>query len=206
MMTYEFNTETAMPVLMKLGLKERLARATQSDTVRGIFFNGALDTLRTFADDELLRRSFLMLRQSKFFDFFSYSIFDFLRLAFMTAQCMSNRQGGFDTSLRRLGQRGMTDFLESMAGKTFLTFSGTDARRLLTNLPVLFRTAVSYGERTVEWRGPRSCRILMKRDFMPPVYHEGAIKAAMEALRPQFVSILSAPTGPLDSEYLVSWE
>lgn len=206
MMTFDFNAEVVMPVAAKLGLKERLSRATPEDTVRGLFFNGVLSTVRTFADEEAVRRCRVMMSQSRFFDFFSYSLFDFLRLAFAAAQYISPRQGGFDAGLHRLGQQGMRDFLASMAGKTFLSFSGTDARRMLTNLPVLFRTAVSYGERSVEWTGSRRCRLIMKRDFMPPAYQEGAIETALQILHPKFVTVRSVPTGMLDNEYLISWE
>lgn len=206
MMSFDFNAEMMMPATAKLGLKERLSQATPGDTLRGLFFNGVMSTVRSSADEEAVRRCRVMLRQSTFFDFFSYSIFDFLRLAFTAAQYISPRQGSFDAGLRRLGQQGMRDFLASMAGKTFLSFSGTDARRMLTNLPVLFRTAVSYGERSVEWTGSRRCRFIMKRDFMPPSYQEGAIETALQCLHPKLVTVRSVPTGMLDSEYWISWE
>ncbi|WP_224242334.1 DUF2378 family protein [Hyalangium gracile] len=195
-----------MPALARLSLKERLDRATAADTVRGLFFNGVLDLVRTVTGEEAARRCRSTISQARFFDFFSYSVFDFLRLTFTAAQALSYRRQDFDDALFQLGQRGMKDFLASMAGRTFLSFSGTDERRLLTNLPVLFRTAVSYGERSVQWTGPRSCLLDMKRDFMPTTYHEGAIRTAMELLHPQAVSVQSTPLGPLDCRFEISWE
>ncbi|WP_224372260.1 DUF2378 family protein [Hyalangium versicolor] len=205
MMTYEFNAEQTMPVLARLGLQERLLRTAPTDTVRGLFFNGVLEMVRTAADEEAVRRCRLMLNQARFFDFFSYSTFDFLRLTFAAAQYLSIRQEGFDAALTQLGERGMKDFLNSMAGKTFLSFSGMDARRMVTNLPVLFRTAVSYGERSVKWLGPQRCQLTMHGDFMPPAYHEGAIRAAVEHLHPHSVTVQSMPLDLLDSQYLISW-
>lgn len=206
MMTSELNVEMAMPMLTRLGLRERLARATPADTLRGLLFNGALDLLRTSADEEAVRRCRLMLAQSRFFDFFNYSVFDFLRLAFNTAQYISMRQGGFEAALRQLGQRGMKDYLASMAGKAFVNFARDDARRLLTSTPLLFHSLTSYGERSLEWLGPRSCRLVMKRDFMPVVYQEGALHTLVEVLPLKCVRVKGYTVGPLDSEYLISWQ
>ncbi len=100
----------------------------------------------------------------------------------------------------------MRDFLGSTAGKTFLSFSIKDPRRSLTNLPVLFRTVASYGSRAVEWRGPRHCHIVMKRDFLPPAYHEGAFQALMEFLHLRCVEVTGQVTGALDSEYELRWQ
>lgn len=205
MMTFEFSAEMTMPALARLRLKERLACATPADTTRGLFFNAALEQVRTGADDEAERRCRLMLGQSRFFDFFNYCVFDMLRLTFSAAQYLSEHQGGFEAALRRLGQRGMRAFLASMAGRTFLSFCGEDARRTMTSLPVLFHTVVSYGERTVEWLGPRQCRLVMKRDFMPPSYQEGALLTVMEQLHLQGGQVHSRPTGPLESEYTIAW-
>lgn len=206
MMTFEFSAEMTMPALARLRMQERLARATPADTTRGLFFNSVLQQVRAEADDEAARRCRLMLGQSRFFDFFQYGVFDLLRLSFNAAQYLSTSPGGFEAALRRLGQRGMSDFLSSLAGRTFLNFCGEDARRTLSSLPMLFRTVASYGERTVEWLGPRSCHVVMKRDFMPPLYQEGALLSVMEQLHLKGGRVQGHPTGALESEYSLSWE
>jgi uncharacterized protein (TIGR02265 family) len=205
MMTYELDAQLAMPEAALLDLKKRLAFAAPSDTVRGLFFRGVLDTVRSLAGDEPAQRCRGMLGKAPFFDFFHYSILDFLRLAFTAAQYISHREGDFDAALRQLGRKGMLDFLRSTAGRTFLTFSVNDPRRALTNLPVLFRTVASYGDRAVEWRGPQHCRVVMTRDFMPPAYHEGELLALMEYLHLGSVEVVSRETGALDSEYEIRW-
>ncbi|WP_052419903.1 TIGR02265 family protein [Hyalangium minutum] len=202
---HDVAAQMEMPLNALLDLKKRLALATPTDTVRGLFFSGVLDTVRYLATEREERHCSKLLGQAPYFDFLPYAIPDFLRLVYMGAQCLSTRDEDFSGALRKLGKRGMKDFLGSSAGKTFLSFSFSEPRRVLSSLPVLFRTTTSYGERTVQWLGPRHCRLVMKRDFMPAAYHEGALLCLMETLRLEGVEVRSRVTGTLDSEYELTW-
>jgi uncharacterized protein (TIGR02265 family) len=206
MTTLELHTQWVLPALTHQDLQKRLALVTPGDTVRGFFFKGVLETVSASADEEATRRCLVTLSHTRFVDFFSYSIADFLRLTFTAAQCLASSQGGFEAALRRLGQQTMKSFLRSMAGTTSLSFAGNDERKLLMSLPVMLRTGVSYGERTLSWLGPRCCRISMKRDFMPPAYHEGQLQSLMRTLHSQPVEVHSWALAALDSEYVVSWD
>jgi uncharacterized protein (TIGR02265 family) len=194
-----------MPLNAQLDLKKRLALATPADTVRGLFFSGVLDTVRYLATEREEWHCRKLLGQAPYFDFLPYAIPDFLRLVYMAASCLSVRDEDFSGALRKLGARGMKDFLGSSAGKTFLSFSFSDPRRVLSSLPVLFRTTTSYGVRTVQWLGPRYCRVVMQRDFLPTAYHEGGFLYLMEALHLEGVEVRSRTTGVVDSEYVLNW-
>lgn len=204
-MAYDAAPPPEMPLSAQLDLKKRLALATPADTVRGLFFSGVLDTVRYLATEREAWHCRKMLGQAPYFDFLPYAIPDFLRLVFTAARCLSTRDEDFAGALRKLGKRGMKDFLGSSAGKTFLSFSFNEPRRVLSSLPVLFRTTTSYGERTVQWLGPRYCRVVMKRDFLPTAYHEGSFLALMEALRLEGAEVKSRVTGVIDSEYVLTW-
>ena len=74
------------------------------------------------------------------------------------------------------------------------------------NLHAGYRAAVSYGERGVNWTGDKTGVFFMKRDFMPPAYHEGTLQAAIEAVGGKQVEVHGRQTGPLDTEYTLSWQ
>ncbi|RYZ35349.1 MAG: TIGR02265 family protein [Myxococcaceae bacterium] len=187
-------------------LEKRLALATPDDTARGMFFNGALNAVRILGGDAAVERCLASVTEKKFVDFFNYPVSGFLKLAFTGAQLMGPQLGGFDVMLRKMGTQATTDFLSSAAGKTLLLLAGDSPKRLVTNLPTGYRAAVSYGERSVDWSGDRTGRLIMKRDFMPPAYHEGVLQAVIEALGARGVQVQGKQTGPVDTEYALSWQ
>jgi uncharacterized protein (TIGR02265 family) len=77
---------------------------------------------------------------------------------------------------------------------------------VLANLPSGYRTATSYGERTVEMKGPKSALVVMKRDFMLPAYNEGVLIAVLESANVKNPRVEAKLGGPLDCEYTISWD
>ena len=187
-------------------LEKRLGLTTPDDTARGMFFNGALNAVRNLGGDPAVERCLASVPEKKFVDFFNYPVSGFLKLAFTGAQLMGPQLGGFDAMMRKMGTQATTDFLSSAAGKTLLLLAGDSPKRLVTNLPTGYRAAVSYGERHVDWTGERTGRLVMKRDFMPPPYHEGVLQAVIEALGARGVQVHGKQTGTVDTEYTVSWQ
>jgi uncharacterized protein (TIGR02265 family) len=187
-------------------LEKRLSLSKPEDTARGLFFNGALGAVRVLGGEPAVELCLKASGEKKYVDFFSYPVSGFLRLAYTAASLMGPQLGGFDATLRRMGVQATTDFLSSAAGKTLLLLASDSPKRLVSNLPSGYRAAVSYGERSVEWTGERSGRFTMKRDFMPPAYHEGVMEAVIEALGAKSVQVQGKQTGLLDTEYLLSWQ
>ncbi|MBZ4419246.1 DUF2378 family protein [Myxococcus sp. RHSTA-1-4] len=187
-------------------LEERLALATRDDTARGLFFNGVVGAVRSLGGDRAVERCLAASGEKKFTDFFNYPVASFLKLAYAAAQVMGPQYGGFDGALRRMGVQATTDFLSSAAGKTLLLLASDSPKRLLGNLHAGYRAAVSYGERGVSWTGDKSGIFTMKRDFMPPPYHEGTLLAVIEAVGGKGVEVHGRQTGPLDTEYTLSWQ
>jgi len=189
--------------------ERRIGLATPADTARGLFFNGVLAAVITFGGEAALKQCHAQLNdkrfERRFVDFSSYPVADFLRLALAATRVLSARLGGAEVAQHRLGMQATGDFLSSMAGRTLLLLSGDSPKRLIGNLSSGYRSAVSYGERVVTMQGDNGARILMKRDFMLPLYNEGVLRALLESVHAKNPQVRVRPLGPLDCEYELSW-
>jgi uncharacterized protein (TIGR02265 family) len=187
-------------------LEQRLALAEPEDTCRGIFFNGVLDAVKAFLGPEIEARCRESSGQRKFVDFFSYPVSGFIQMSLTVVDLLSPHLGGGWQVLRWMGEQSTLSFLNTVAGKTALMLAGTHVKRLVNQLPTSYKASLSYGERTVVWTGERSGRFIFKRDFMPPAYHEGVIAKAVERAKVRSVLVRGYITGPLDTEYELTWE
>ena len=68
-----------------------------------------------------------------------------------------------------------------------------------------YKTAVSYGTRSVTWKGPTHCIFAMRRDFMPHPYHEGVLIQVLTAIGGKNVQAKGLRVGLLDTDYEISW-
>jgi uncharacterized protein (TIGR02265 family) len=189
--------------------ERRIALATPEDTARGLFFNGVTSSVIALGGENALAQCRAQLNdprlERRFVDFSSYPVADFLRMALAATRVLSVRIGGPEKTQRRLGMQAMQDFLSSMAGRTLLLLSGDSPKRVMGNLVSGYRSAVSYGERTVTLQGENGARVVMKRDFMLPLYNEGVLVALLEAVHTKNPQVVARPFGVLDCEYDLSW-
>jgi uncharacterized protein (TIGR02265 family) len=186
-------------------LARRLASTHADDTSRGHNYN----TLFTMVRDHLgeaAAREVDVLGKGHRVDFFSYPITEYLACAWNAIDRLEPVLGDGDAVLGELGRLTVTGFMGSMLGKTALVMSGRDPRRLLGSAPSAYRGAVSYGERRVEWTGPRQGRLVSRRDFMPPSFHAAVLLEALratDAVRPR---VTWQGRGLLDSVYEFEWD
>jgi uncharacterized protein (TIGR02265 family) len=189
---------------------KRIALATPTDTARGLFFNGVLSAVITFGGEPALKQCHARLNdkrfERRFIDFSSYPVSDFLRLALAASQILMPQFGSPETTQRRLGMQATRDFLSSMAGRTVLLLSGDSPKRLLDKIPNAYRSAVSYGERTVTMMGDKAARVVFTRDFMLPHYNEGVLSAVLESVNARNPRVFSRTVGTMDSEYELAWD
>jgi uncharacterized protein (TIGR02265 family) len=183
----------------------RLAECKDSDTSRGLNFNRLFDLVRDELGAEAARACDPQGKGSRT-DFFSYPVSEYLRIAWHAAERLEPKLGGLDGVWHELGRRTVTGFLGSTLGRTIFALAGRDPRRFVAAGPAGYRSAVSYGERTVEWRGERWARMVFKRDFMPPAFHRGVILAGLAASEARSPMVEARALGPLDSEYEIRWE
>jgi len=186
-------------------LTRRLAAATAADTSRGLNYN----TLFTMVRDHLgeaAARAVDVLGKGQRVDFFSYPIAEYLECAWNVQDRLAPVLGGSEAVLSELGRRTVTGFIGSMLGKTALAMAGRDPRRLVGSAPSGYRGAVSYGERRVEWTGPRQGRLVSQRDFMPPAFHAAVILEALRSTDANRPRVIWRETGFLDAVYEFEWE
>ncbi|MFL5348379.1 MAG: DUF2378 family protein [Hyalangium sp.] len=190
--------------------ERRIALATPADTARGLFFNGILSAVISFGGELALKRCHTLLNdrrfERRFIDFSSYPVSDFLRVALAATRVLSAQLGGADSTQRQLGMQATRDFLRSMAGRTLLILSGESPKRVIGNLASGYRSAVSYGERSVTLLGDTGARVAVSRDFMLPLYNEGVLLAVLESVHARNPQVRATPRGILDCEYELSWE
>jgi uncharacterized protein (TIGR02265 family) len=186
-------------------LERRLALCKDSDTSRGLNFNRLFDLVRDHAGDEAARACDPLGKASRT-DFFSYPVSEYLKVAWNAADRLEGRLGSVDGVWTELGRRTVTGFLASTLGRTIFAIAGRDPRRIVSAGPAGYRSAVSYGERTVEWTGERSARMLFRGDFMVPAFHRAVMQAALEASDARNPCVEGRALGLLDSQYELRWE
>jgi uncharacterized protein (TIGR02265 family) len=185
--------------------ERRLAECKDADTTRGLNFNRLFDMVRDHLGDETARMCDPQGKASRT-DFFAYPVAEYLKAAWNAADQLEPRLGSVDAVWTELGRRTVTGFLASVLGRTIFAIAGRDPRRIVSAGPSGYRSAVSYGERTVEWRGERAARMVFRRDFMVPAFHRAVIQAALEASDATNPRVEARALGLLDSEYDIAWD
>ncbi|CAM3281578.1 DUF2378 family protein [Corallococcus sp. ZKHCc1 1396] len=184
----------------------RRMAATEQDTARGMFFLGVLETVRTGLGDEAVVTCRGATDERRFVGFFNYPVSSFLKMAQVASRVLAPRWGGADEALRQMGMQATRSFLESAVGRTFLLLAAGDTRKLVSNLPSGYQMAVSYGERSVEWKGESEALFVMRRDFMPAPYHEGVLREVLTMVGARNPRIQGRKLGLLDTEYHITWD
>lgn len=181
------------------------AAATPQDTSRGLNYT----TLFEFASRELGPsgpREVDPQGKGTRVDFFSYPITEYLDAAWNMAERLAPKFGSFDAVFFELGRRTVDGFLASVLGKTIFAMAGKDPRKIVAAGPGAFKSAVSYGERTVEFTGEKSARYVFKRDFMPQAFHRGVILAALAATDARNAKVIARDAEFMHSIYEITWE
>ncbi|PTL83899.1 TIGR02265 family protein [Vitiosangium sp. GDMCC 1.1324] len=186
-------------------LERRLALARPMDTMRGFFFNGALAAVRSLGD-EAEQHCLDAGGETGFTSFFRYPVTAYLRVIYTASWLLQEQHGGFEAAMRHVGSMAAPPFLSSALGKALLMVTQGNPRMLISNLPTAYRTAVSYGECSVQWTGPRSGLLITRHDFMLHLIHEGALLALFEVLGTRGVQVSGRQVGELDNEITFSWE
>ncbi len=186
-------------------LDARLAAATPADTVRGLIFNALFDAV----EEHLGHAAAVAVdpaRKATRVEFFSYPIAEFLRIAFDGADRLEGKLGSTDAAFEAFGYRATSNVFSSVLGRTLVALAGNRGlRSLLGQAPNGYKATVSYGVRRVEWIGERHARLTFERDFLVPAFHCGVLRAAVDAMGGRPERIEGRQTGPLRSEYDVSW-
>lgn len=195
---------------MEFWLAELARRRTfvkpEEHTIRGFFFKGILDNLRTLGDEAMVARCLEACGQERFMDFFSYSTDLMFPLLFTALPTLAERHGGAEAALRQMGRQSSIDFLASVAGRAMMLLAQGSPKPLLSSLPAAFRVAMSYGNSQVEWLGPRQGRLSSQFSLMPPPFMEGLVLQLLEAAGARGGRATARSVGDLDIVCEFSWE
>ncbi|MFB1480589.1 DUF2378 family protein [Corallococcus sp. RDP092CA] len=187
-------------------LEARLAMTTPEDTSRGLFFLGVLDAVRFLGGADAVKRCLEQVDETAdFIPMQTYPFPRFLKLSYVAAEQLAPLVGGHEAAQRQIGTQAMLDFLNSMFARDFVQQAGGDPKRLLELMHSGYRTALNFGERTVEWTGPTSGRVIMKRSLMPVPYNEGILQSALEVTGVQDVQVRGEAQSLAEAVYDVSW-
>jgi uncharacterized protein (TIGR02265 family) len=188
-------------------LSARMVLASPSDTCKGMFCNGLFQAALRAQGTVGLETMKSAAKGQKFVDFFNYPIAEFLPLAWVAAELLGggNTPAKLENGVRSLGRQATDDFLGTAVGKTLLMLAGSDPKRMMNSLASGYKTAVSYGTRSVNWKTPQSCVFSMRRDFMPHPYHEGVLLQVLTAIGGKQVQVTGRRVALLDTDYDISW-
>lgn len=186
-------------------LARRIAAATPADTSRGLNFNTVFGLVEDLLGESEARKLDPQGKGRRV-DFFSYPIAEYLTIAWDAVDQLEGRMGSADEVFHELGRRTIKGFLASLLGKTVFAMSGRDPRRVIASGPAGYRSAVSYGERRVEFPGERSARMTFEHDFMPAAFHSHVILTALEATDAKNVRVAGRDTAFLASVYEIAWD
>ncbi|BDG03248.1 DUF2378 family protein [Anaeromyxobacter oryzae] len=186
-------------------LERRAGAATDADTSRGLNFNTLFTLVRETVGDPAAKACDPQGKGSRI-DFFSYPVAEYLRIAWAAADRLEPRLGSVDAVWRELGRRTIANFLSSTIGRTVFAMAGRDPRKVVAAAPAGYRTAVSYGERKVQWLDERHARVVFRHDFMPAAFHAAVIQAGLEATDARAPAVTGRELAFLETEYDVRWE
>ncbi|WNG30229.1 TIGR02265 family protein [Cystobacter fuscus] len=187
-------------------LTRRSGLVAERHTVRGMYFNGTLDALRSLGHEPLVRRCVEESGESHFLDFFNYPARLHYRMVSTALPALAEEYGGAEEGLRRLGQQVARRVWGLGVGKVMLSLSPLSPWQLQSALPMAYRSSVSFGEYEVRWMGPCSGRLMLKQDFMPYPFHEGVVKTSLDLWGGRAVRVSGRQTGGLDSECDFWWQ
>jgi uncharacterized protein (TIGR02265 family) len=204
-MCIEAVTLTEAPCEWERDLEWRLSVAAPEDSVRGLFFNSALEAVGKLGGEEAVRGCRRASGEERFLDFYSYPLRAFLRLLGSAARELGARVGGGEAVLRELGRHANAGFLASPVGRMAVLMSYGSPRRMMQSVPDIYRHSLSFGEQSVVWTGQSRGRFVLRGDLLPSACHEGVLEALLESAGGRRVRVSREWVDGLDGEYAFSW-
>lgn len=187
-------------------LARRIALCKPGDTVRGFIFKSLYTLVEKRVGMTGVDRLSMQLRlQKPPVDFFSYPAEDFLRLLYAAADVLEPHYPSVEEALRACGGATVTGFFNSYVGNTLMRLVGLgDPKRVFSSVDTIYSTLVSYGRRSCEDLGPTSLRLHYRGDMQPILFHEGALREALQVLRGNGTAVGTAVA--LDyGQYVLEW-
>lgn len=163
-------------------LAQRIALSTPQDTVKGSLFRSVVAVLeQRLPEDPRIPELKTRFVKSVWRDFSNFPVGEYLTLVYTAAELLEPVTGGIREAQTALGHGVSLAFLDSAVGKLALTMtSGRDPLAMLSYAASVYAVSASYGKRTYLRSGPHEAVLQLRRDFLPPDYHRGAVMAGVQ--------------------------
>jgi uncharacterized protein (TIGR02265 family) len=206
-MSHEAGGEDGSAYDVEQDIAQRLSLVTPQHTTRGFLFALTLKKLRALGVDEAeVQRCLAVSGEAEFVEFFSYPTGALLRLISAAARVLSARCGSFEEGLRQIGMGVGEGYRATAVGRSAHLMAGGDPKQFMGTLQALYAVTSKYAQPSVVWKGPKRGVLALQSTFVPPLCHEGAVKAIARELGLGRVEVRVRRTGALGIELEVSWE
>lgn len=166
----------------KAELADRLAAARPGDSVRGLFFKTVFNLIEQHGGASALTAVRTGELATDFWDVRSYPVQHFLTLLYRAADVLEAPLGPENTVFHACGETGVTRYSTGPGMLIFGIISRGDPQKLFAGAQMGYSAAVSYGSREYLTTGPRSGTLRVRRDMLPPAYHEGILTGSLKVL------------------------
>lgn len=179
--------------------------APEDATVRGLIFNAVFKLVAQHQGEGAATELRSTISKRPLVDFFSYPLRDFLSVLYDAAERLAPKYGSVEAVIQACGAAAIDGFFQSQVGKTLTHIIGKkDPKRLLSNSPTAYATAVNYGQREYTALGERRVSLHFRGDPQPVEYHQGLLLAALRSVGHEGrveVRKLSLD----EAEYIIEW-
>lgn len=166
----------------KAELATRIAAAQPGDAVRGLFFKTVFSLIQKHAGPAALEAVRVGELATDYSELRTYPVKDFLTLLYRAADVLEDTLGPENAVFHACGETGVTRYSTGPGMIIFGIISRGDPQKLFAGAQMGYSAAVTYGSREYLTTGPRSGTLRVRRDMLPPAYHEGILTGALKVL------------------------
>ncbi|MCE9668857.1 DUF2378 family protein [Myxococcus stipitatus] len=189
----------------KTELAARLAAAQPGDAVRGLFFKAVFNLVEAKAGPAALESVRQGVLAKDYSDLRSYPVQDFLTLLYTAADALESTMGSESAVYHACGESNVTRYSTGPGMLIFGIISRGDPQKLFSGAQMGYSAAVTYGSREYITTGPKAGTLRVRRDMLPPAYHEGILTGALKVLGLKGTA-KAHPQGIDRVDYDIQWE
>jgi uncharacterized protein (TIGR02265 family) len=187
-------------------IEEHNQRTGEVLNSRGVVFNSVLEVVRQLGDEQAVEHCTQVTGEPRFMDFFNYPYSSLIKMTYAAGRALGDKYGGFDKAMWQMGSQAASSFYSSAAGRAVLVLGRGGPTRLIDTIVNAFQMVVKGAEVSTMLTGPKSAILIYKRDFLPRPYLEAGLVTTFAAAKMHGIRIQTRPTGPLDTEYDLTWD
>ncbi len=189
----------------KAELAHRVAAVQPGDSVRGLFFNVVFDLVQQHTGPAGLERVRVGALAGSYSDLRLYPAVDYLAQLYTAADVLEEPLGPQGRVFHACGENSVTRYSTGMGMLIFGIISRGDPHKLFAGAQMGYRAAVTYGTREYLSTGAKSGTLRVRRDMLPPAYHEGILTGSLKVLGLKGTAKASAH-GVDRVDYDIAWE